>query len=166
MFAGARPTHPNCPVNLHTPLWEGRKRKSALKLSSSFPNKSVFGSDLKIEFVEIVDKVLPTFEACLVLMCGSKCTTSVIYKIVRIWSWPLRETICVCVPRLIVKMAHKDIIGDVIVKINSKILEPAELKKLDKLEKEQIHGQASTNKGKVESTTKQCLRIFKMFLCK
>ena len=50
-------------------------------------------------------------------------------------------------------MAHKDIIGDVIVKINSKILEPAELKKLDKLEKEQIHGQASTNKGKVMSTT-------------
>ena len=58
-------------------------------------------------------------------------------------------------------MAHKDIIGDVIVKINSKILEPAELKKLDKLEKEQIHGQASTNKGKVESTTKQCLSNFK-----
>ena len=48
-------------------------------------------------------------------------------------------------------MAHKDIIGDVIVKINSKILEPAELKKLDKLEKEQIHGQASTNKGKAST---------------
>ena len=38
--------------------------------------------------------------------------------------------------------------GEIIVKINSRILEPAELKKLDKLEKEQIHQQAANNKGK------------------
>jgi len=36
--------------------------------------------------------------------------------------------------------------GEIIVKINSRILEPAELKKLDKLEKEQIHQQAANNK--------------------
>ena len=39
-------------------------------------------------------------------------------------------------------------LGEGIVKINSRILESTELKRLDKLEKEGIHVLGSTNKGK------------------
>ena len=40
------------------------------------------------------------------------------------------------------------IVGEGIVKINSRILDSSELKKLDKLEKELIHASGSTNKGR------------------